>query len=54
MGFTQVKLYMHKSHALAWSWSAFIVLICGQVQLPYVAMTKTRRADSVIIILEQT
>ncbi|MGU9963994.1 MAG: hypothetical protein ACNYPD_07880 [Candidatus Halichondribacter symbioticus] len=25
-------------------WSALIVLICGQVQLPYVAMTKTRRA----------
>ncbi len=23
-----------------------IVLICGQVQLPYVAMTKTRRAKA--------
>ena len=29
-------------------WSVFIVLICGQVQLPYVAMTKTRRASFTI------
>ncbi len=46
--------YAQKTPPLAWSWSAFIVLICGQVQLPYVAMTKTRRANPLIIILEQT
>ncbi len=35
-----------KDHAIAWGWSVFLFFILvGQVQLPYVAMTKTRRAN---------
>ncbi len=43
------KLYIHKSPDPRVGLVGIIVLFYGQVQLPYVAITKTRRANPFIV-----